>query len=258
MQFATGELVLFTDADCVPDEHWIREMTAPFSDAEVSGARGLYKTHQRGFVARFAQIEYEEKYEKLKRDGYIDFIDTSAAAYRISVFRDAGGFQSSFKAASGEDTDLSFRLAEQGHKLVLCPRAFVYHSHPERLWDYLERKFKTAFWRPTIYKHHPGKVIRDSHTPQMFKLQILALYLVALSFILCAFSSVGWIVFAVGIGGFLLGSAPFLTFCLRRDVGLAFVAPIYVLLRTAVFCIGLPSGVLQLMVSRRVAGREGM
>ena len=37
---AQGDLLLFTDADCVPVPGWISALVAPFSDPSVAGAKG--------------------------------------------------------------------------------------------------------------------------------------------------------------------------------------------------------------------------
>jgi glycosyltransferase involved in cell wall biosynthesis len=79
-QHARGEIVLFTDADCEPVPDWIEQMLAPFADAQVAGVKGVYLTHQQAIVARFVQVEYETRYERMARHmarhGRIDFIDT--------------------------------------------------------------------------------------------------------------------------------------------------------------------------------------
>jgi glycosyltransferase involved in cell wall biosynthesis len=61
VEAAAGDLVLFTDADCVPASDWVEHMIAPFADAEVQGVKGVYRTRQRSLVARFVQLEYEDK-----------------------------------------------------------------------------------------------------------------------------------------------------------------------------------------------------
>src|SRR6476661_7120595 len=57
---ATGDLVLFTDADCAPTPAWVERMAAPFADPAVMGVKGAYRTRQRSIAARFAQYEFED------------------------------------------------------------------------------------------------------------------------------------------------------------------------------------------------------
>ncbi|MFQ6000710.1 MAG: glycosyltransferase [Anaerolineae bacterium] len=178
---AQGEIILFTDADCVPASDWIETLLTAFSDDQIAGAKGIYRTHQKELVARFVQLEYEDKYDLMRKERYIDFIDTYSAAYRKEVFNNNEGFDPAFPRASGEDVEFSYRLAERGYKMVFVPQAIVYHRHVDSLWDYLKRKFYVGYWRVLMYRKHPGKIWKDSHTPQLLKVQVgLALLLFAL------------------------------------------------------------------------------
>ena len=61
---ARGDIILFTDADCVPLGDWIDRMIAPF-DRGVDGVKGAYLTRQPGLLPRFIQAEFEERYRHL-------------------------------------------------------------------------------------------------------------------------------------------------------------------------------------------------
>ena len=63
---ARGEFVLFTDADCVPERDWIRQMTLPFRNQRTAGVKGAYRTRQTEPAARFAQAEFEDRYDLLE------------------------------------------------------------------------------------------------------------------------------------------------------------------------------------------------
>jgi cellulose synthase/poly-beta-1,6-N-acetylglucosamine synthase-like glycosyltransferase len=172
---ARGEILLFTDADCEPQSDWMEKMLAPFADTRVIGAKGVYRTREQGMTARFVQLEYEEKYERMRNADQIDFIDTYSAAYRRQVFLSNGGFDESFPTASVEDQEFSFRLARLGCRMVFIPDAIVFHPHDSSLGAYLRRKFFIGYWKVHLHTRHPTKVWRDSHTPPTLKLQILFL-----------------------------------------------------------------------------------
>ena len=171
-ELAQGRILLFTDADCEPVPDWLEQMTAVFNGSEVVGAKGTYRTRQRGVVARFVQLEYEDRYDRMADQDSIDFIDTYSAAYRRGIFLASGGFDTTFPTASVEDQELSFRLAERGHRLVFIPDAHVFHMHDSTLWEYIRRKFWIGYWKVQVMQTHPEKLVRDSHTPQILKLQI--------------------------------------------------------------------------------------
>ena len=65
IEAARGEIVLFTDADCEPGPDWLARMTAPFTDAEVMGVKGTYRTRQTALIARLTQLEFEIRYERM-------------------------------------------------------------------------------------------------------------------------------------------------------------------------------------------------
>ncbi len=245
-QAACGELLLFTDADCAPAPDWIAEMVKPFDDPAVVGVKGAYRTRQRTLVARFVQIEYEGKYERMQGAGDIDFIDTYAAAYRRDVFLQTGGFDTQFPTASVEDQEFSFRLAEAGHRLVFNPHAVVFHRHPETWRAYWRRKFGVGFWKVRVLAHHPGKAVSDSHTPQLLKTQIGWAMGLPVAALLAGRGRVGGRRgLALWAAGFGLLIAPFVRRAWRKDPEVAVVSPLLLWLRAWALGLGLIGGLLQ-------------
>jgi len=78
------------------------------------GAKGVYRTPQRGLAARFVQIEYEDKYRLMARLPDIDFIDTYSAGFRRDRFLEMSGYDTSFPVACAEDIELSYRMSARG------------------------------------------------------------------------------------------------------------------------------------------------
>lgn len=242
---ARGEIVLFTDADCAPGPNWISAMLTAFADPahKTAGAKGVYRSQQRERMARFVQLEYEEKYARLANAHTIDFVDTYSAAYRRSVFLANGGFDESFPSASVEDQEFSFRLAEKGHRLVFVPEAWVYHRHATTLGTYIRRKFRIGYWKIRVQRRHPGKTWQDSHTPGTLRLEVGLFSSSMLGLVLAPFVALGWILFVLSIVAFALTSIPLVLFVARRDRGVAFVAPILIIIRAAALSAGLAAGV---------------
>ena len=182
---AHGSLLLFTDADCVPAAGWAAEMSRPFADPSVAGVKGFFTSHQRALVARFVQAEYAEKERHMLGRRSVAFADTAAAAYRTAVFREVGGFRPYLGAV--EDTELAFRVAAAGYRLVVAPAALVDHRHPESIVAYARRKLRYGRWGARTYLTYPARVLDDSHTPWSQRLQLvlapLAVAAAALAFI---------------------------------------------------------------------------
>ncbi len=171
-QAATGDVLLFLDADTVPQPGWLREMLAPFGQPGVVAVKGRYYSCQESPIARFAQLEFEEKYDRLARARDVDFVDSGTAAYRRDAFLAAGGFDEAFPAQSAEDVELAFRLATSGARFAFNPRAGVWHRHAERLLEYLVKKARYGYFRVRVYRRYPQKALGDSYTPPSMGLQI--------------------------------------------------------------------------------------
>lgn len=227
---AKGEIVLFTDDDCVPAAGWLEAMIQPFRDPNVVGLKGVYRTQQTSVVARFVQIEYEDKYRKMRRLPSIDFVDTYSAGFRRNRFLELNGYDASFPLACAEDVELSYRMSARGWIMKFVPNAIVYHTHPDKLSSYLKKKYKFAFWRVLAVYKNPGKALNDSHTPQVMKLQLLfapALVLVIVHDLLL-WSRFPWSVAVLAV--FFVSSLPFSWRAFRSDrlvgvLSLALLAP---------------------------------
>ncbi|MBF0318353.1 MAG: glycosyltransferase [Nitrospirae bacterium] len=245
-QKAQGGIILFTDSDCAPEESWIEEMLRPFADTNVSAVKGAYRTNQRQLTARFAQVEFEERFDLLRKSESIDMVDTYAAAFRKDVFTGAGGFDESFPVANNEDTDLSYKLSAAGHKMVFNGNAIVYHlNHPASVLRYGRIKFQRGFWRMVVYKRYPGKMVKDTYTPQSLKIQIMALFGSVSLFVLSAFIHTVAYAALLLLIMFLLSTARFSLFAFKQDKAIGILSPFFIALRAS--SIGL--GVLYYMIA---------
>jgi cellulose synthase/poly-beta-1,6-N-acetylglucosamine synthase-like glycosyltransferase len=244
---ANGNIVLFTDADCIPDKSWVSEMIKPFAQNEIVGVQGAYRTVQPSIVAKFVQLEIEDRYGRMKTGEYIDFIGSYSAAYKKDVFLSFGGFNESFLTASGEDTELSYRLSKNGYKMVFNPSAVVCHTHPDTMRKYLNQKFYRAYWRVLLYKKHKSKMVKDTYTPQTLKVQMFLVYLLILSIIYSFISYYGVIATTATILLFLLTTIKLSAknFIKCRTAGV--ITPPMIFLRACAFSAGSVFGTLNLL-----------
>ncbi len=218
-QHAQGEILLFTDADCHPQANWIAAMVAAFADPDVVGIKGTYLTRQTHPIARFVQLEHEERYALMAQQQTIDFIDTYSAGYRRDIFLANGGFDMQLTYSYVEDQELSFRLARDGHKMLFVPDAHVYHQHPTSVWAYARRKREIAYWKALILQRHKARRDTDSRTPQSLKVQMgLALLAMPLLPIALLWKRVRYVLVML-MAVFNLSTLSFLAFGSHRDMG---------------------------------------
>ncbi len=241
---ARGELLLFTDDDCVPMPGWLDAMLAPFADPAVVGAKGIYRTRQKSLAARFVQLEYEDKYRLMAGLASIDFIDTYSAAFVRARFLEMGGYDTSFPVACAEDVELSYRMSARGWVMKFVPAAVVYHTHPDTFSKYLRKKYKFAFWRVLAVRKNPSKGIKDSHTPQVMKLQLLlapALLVALLVDVLARPTIPATALVAIA---FLLSTLPFAARALRKDPFVGLLSPLLLAARACAQLLGVSAGLI--------------
>jgi cellulose synthase/poly-beta-1,6-N-acetylglucosamine synthase-like glycosyltransferase len=241
---ARGPLILFTDDDCVPMAGWLEAMIEPFEDPEVVGAKGVYRTHQKRLIARFVQIEYEDRYRLMAGLESIDFIDTYSAAFRRDRFLEMTGYDTSFPVACAEDAELSYRMSARGWKMKFVPSAVVYHTHPETLSRYLKRKYKFTYWRMLALRKNPSKAMRDSHTPQLMKVQLLLApaLLVAGAFDLAVRPAVPASLLV--LAAFLLSTLPFALRAIGKDPIVGLLSPALLAARSCAQLLGVTAGLI--------------
>lgn len=243
-QEARGKIILFTDDDCVPMPNWVEEMIRPFRDPEVIGVRGIYRTHQKQLAARFVQIDYEDRYRIMAREPFIDFIDTYSAAFRRDRFLEMNGYDTSFPVACAEDVELSYRMSTRGWKMKFAPEAIVYHTHPDTLSRFLQKKYKFAFWRVLAVRKNPSKAVKDSHTPQLMKFQLLFAPALLCALVIDFLARPALPLSLIVVAGFLLSTLPFAFRAMRKDFVLGLCSPALLAARSCAQFLGVTTGLI--------------
>lgn len=190
-----GEYILFIDADCLPEDNWVSQMLAQLKATAADGIQGPVLSRQQDWVARYIQAEFDQRQKQLQKHQRIAIVSTGNAAFRKSALDSVGGFDTGIRWV--EDTDLSFRLIQNGCTLRYIEKPAVWHSHPTRLWHLLRRKFRYGCWLGRIYLRHPRRIIENTRTP---KKQLISIGL-----------WVGWIPAALIFGWPGLLAVPLLT-----------------------------------------------
>jgi glycosyltransferase involved in cell wall biosynthesis len=160
---ASGEIVCFTDADCIPPAGWLRCLLAGFEIPEVGAVAGSYEAANPGrLLARLIQAEIAYRHRRMPQ--FVRAGGTYNLAVRRVVLEAVGGFDESFPAASGEDNDLSYRIRRAGHRIAFCPQCRVAHYHPEAWLAYLRTQYIHGYWRSRLHRKHPVFLSGDDYT----------------------------------------------------------------------------------------------
>jgi GT2 family glycosyltransferase len=124
-----GRFLAFTDDDCLPDTNWLAALADNFDaspDALVGGR--TVNALADNFYSATSQLIIDVVYEHYNADeGGARFFASNNFAVPAAAFRDAGGFDESFRCA--EDRDFCERWRTRGLRLVYAPGAVVRHAH---------------------------------------------------------------------------------------------------------------------------------
>lgn len=143
-----GEIIAFTDDDCIIDHTWLENLAFPFGDQMITGVQG--KVLMIGKQTPFTTVV-----ENINGQGYI----TANIAYRKKALLDVGMFNESFLSI-GEDEDLAFRIIKTGGKIIFNEKAIVQHPAIElKIGPYLKKKKMSLKNTVSLYDQHPEQYI---------------------------------------------------------------------------------------------------
>jgi GT2 family glycosyltransferase len=137
---ARGEVLAFTDSDCMPEPDWLMEGVGALSRYDVVGGRMKVLV---GDPARMTPAEAFETVFAFDNQSYIarkGFTVSANLLCRKAVFEQVGGF---LAAGYAEDVDWCNRALASGFTLGYAPASVV--GHPaRRTWEDLMKKWRRA------------------------------------------------------------------------------------------------------------------
>jgi glycosyltransferase involved in cell wall biosynthesis len=260
---AAGQVICFTDADCVPSEGWIENLLEGFTDRQVGAVAGSYEIANSGsWLARWVQQEIMERHNRMPP--FVRAFGSYNVAIPRYVLEATGGFDPEYRQASGEDNDLSYRIIKNGWRIAFRPQAKVAHYHPEKVWKYLREQFRHGFWRAKLYQDHPDMIRGDDYTRLRDKLEPIFVLGIFVCAILAVFGIIGsswplWVLFGAYLAIHL--SWPISWWLGQGKTGAFSYAGVTFLrgfARTAGLCFGILQSGLQLAYPRESKDTENL
>lgn len=154
---STGQLVAFTDGDCVADAAWTDRLAAAWDRKPRRIVAG--KTVLTGHRA-FTKLHRVE----LPHRGQDTTWPSCNLAYPRSLLDELGGFDPTFVTA--EDIDLNFRAVAAGAHIVHEPQAIVYARARPTAGEFLKQAYWNGYGRKQLTRKH-GRLWRDYSFRQM-------------------------------------------------------------------------------------------
>lgn len=144
-KMATGEIIAFTDDDCIPATTWLSSGIAAF-DCDLSAISGRII-----MPLPSKPTDYERDAARLESAGFV----TANCFCRRDVLIAQNGFDENFTAAWREDSDLLFTLLENHAMVGHAPKAIVEHPIRPAPWGISIRQQRKILFDALLYKKHP-------------------------------------------------------------------------------------------------------
>jgi cellulose synthase/poly-beta-1,6-N-acetylglucosamine synthase-like glycosyltransferase len=161
---SNGEIVAFTDCDCIVSSDWVRKIVENFKDSRVSCVGGSAKgCDNNGFVSQYADnsivplMPFFKKREELSM--IRPFLHHPAGcnmAFRRKAFKEAGRFDESIQYGF-DDVEFAERVCKAGYKMVLDPNVLVWHKHRSTLKEFLKQNFNYGRGSGVLLKRKGAK-----------------------------------------------------------------------------------------------------
>ncbi len=186
---AGGELIAFTDDDCIPDRNWLAAAVNYYEKhPEVHAAWGK-------LVMPLPDVptDYERDASGLSTAVFV----TANCFVRRSVLSEIGGFDERFRIAWREDSDLCFTMLERGLQIAQLPEAVVVHPIRPAAWGISLAQQRKSFFDALLRRKHPA--LYAEHIPP-FPLSYIAIVASGTALLVATFLGIGWLaVAAVGL-----------------------------------------------------------
>jgi GT2 family glycosyltransferase len=168
---ALGDIIVFTDAGCLPDDGWLERMVAPLRQGENAVA-GTSRDLSGALVFPTAHVR---RVEHAGDGSYLVEAPTLNFGFRRRAFDALGGFDESF--AYGSDVDFTWRLNDAGWRVLHVPDASLRHDYgASRRRN--RRSYVYGKARARLYRKHRARrrgILRSDPIAVVYPLFLLGL-----------------------------------------------------------------------------------
>lgn len=155
LEAARGEIVAYTDSDCVVDPDWLTYLAYKFtsSDFVAVGGPNLPPPEDSPTAAYVAAAPGGPTHVLLD-DEVAEHIPGCNMAFRKVALEGIGGFDPVHRAA-GDDVDVCWRLQDAGYRIGFSPAAQVWHFRRNTIRAYLKQQMGYGQAEAQLYFKHP-------------------------------------------------------------------------------------------------------
>ena len=143
-----GDIIVFTDSDCVVPKDWIKRIVEDFQDSKIGCVGGNVEGYYDDFLSRYSDESIIPVMRRFKRREVLDTIKPPLhypAGCNMAIKRDiiekVGLFDENIMYGFDED-ELVERICRKGNEMILDPEILVKHKHRSTLPELLKQNFR--------------------------------------------------------------------------------------------------------------------
>ncbi|MDO8433958.1 MAG: glycosyltransferase [Candidatus Binatus sp.] len=154
---ARGELIAYTDSDCVVDPHWLTLMMRSMVENDFDGCGGPnYAPHEDGWIEACCAASPGAPCHVLVGQDRAEHLAGCNMVFSKAALLKIGAFDPQYTAA-GDDVDICWRLIDAGYKLGFCPAAFVWHFRRNTIKAYYGQQRGYGRAEAMLYPRYPER-----------------------------------------------------------------------------------------------------
>lgn len=154
---ARGEILAYTDDDCIADEDWLSFLAAGFDNPQWVACGGPnIPPPARNQTESVVASAPGAPAHVLITDIEAEHLPGCNLAIRKSALEAIGGFDPIYQAA-GDDVDICWRLRDAGGRLRFIPGAMVWHHRRYTVSAYLRQQCGYGEAEALLMKKHPQR-----------------------------------------------------------------------------------------------------
>ena len=153
---ATGEIVVYTDADCRVSEYWLTYLVDRLLHSDCVGVGGPnYLPPEDSSIARAVMASPGGPAAVLIDDREAEHIPGCNMGFWKWALKEIGGFDAQFMRA-GDDVDVCWRFQQRGWRLGWHPMAFVWHYRRGTVKAYIKQQMGYGEAESLLRRKHPA------------------------------------------------------------------------------------------------------
>ncbi|MFC2141382.1 glycosyltransferase [Acidobacteriota bacterium] len=178
IQYASGDIIAFTDADCIADKSWISELVRGYRQEDVAAVGGSIKN-----------IPSKNVWELLDKrhnfvahhEGLVPYIQGCNMSFYTKVLKQYL-FNSEIKYGY-EETLLCDQLVEEGYEIWFRPQALVQHKARNSLAALMKLKYRRGVSSVWYFRKRIKFIIFKRHLVLLFGVLCLPFFIVSSLFV---------------------------------------------------------------------------